>query len=1173
MENENQALKSLSEENYCKTMQQFYNEVRSDATNKKFGFKMYRNSDYLYYFISKSLINNGVLYSKIDGRSINGLSSSINKINKSSCLINIHYLFNCNVGKSKTNNDIYAQSFSHVKTFSYNGNDKQFLINELNEAYKHVTIEYDGKIESYTNESIYIDDVRIFIILQPIKINKKNVKGGNWIKLPSPFNYGGSLVNIKNKDEKCFMWSVLACMNLSVNSDKPSKYKEFANNYDFSMLNYPVSLNDIDNFSKGNKIFITVFELLHNEESNKFTLDIIFKSNGNIDEYKADIKLLLYKNHYVCVRKLNLLLKKVNNIKYNIYPCEYCDECFFYREEALDRHILVCSAFNNVKLFKVPTRNENQVFFKNHFKSLKVGIKIYADFEVVLQKYEKEENDQIDKEKTFYLSKHVPCAVGCCTIIEWSNFINEFYYSGLDCVDKYIDYLFEMCRMIKERYILITSLSHKDIKVLINSNIKCVYCNKNIDKSYVNGRLIENYETILPMHSACCLRYYKSFLIVPVLFHNLKGYDSHLFIDKLASRSVYVNAIPISKEKYISFSCVINVEGINVELRFLDSLAFLSGSLASNANNLTSYKYIGSNNSNLPMDSIKNLNSKLPFPYEYISSFEKLFEQELPCDEDSWYSSLTGEKQSMNIIQEAIRTFKERGCMNILDYMMLYLRMDVLLLAEIFESFRSNAFEEYGLDPLHYYTTPGLAWDSALKKSGVVLDLLMTKEQINFFTQPGTIRGGISTAGELKYSGDVNDDCIMYYDVTNLYGYAMTKKLPVGNFEFEYFNELTSCSMEILIKTSNIISNYNEDDEIGYIFEVDLDYPLNLAERHNALPFMVERYNEKLIPIIRDKYNYRCHICILKQAIEEGLILRRVHKIIKFKQSAFLNEYIMSNTLKRASTVDANKRNFYKLMNNAVYGKTIENILNRSKFNLMTSKTFSERMKKRQYVCKVISSYSISPNLVVVEEKKLPPVFNKPVYLGFSILEISKRHMYFLLYKVIKPKFEGCKLMYMDTDSLIIKMNFNISKLDYRGVEKYFDLSGYKNDLHNSTNKGILGTLKDEYPTNPIKKFICIKSKCYAMIHENGVFSQKNKGISNSACESLTFESYKEVLEAEYKNEHKRIETDMVMFKVEDHKINTVLVRKVALSSIDEKRVVVQGDDGFFACPIILKSH
>ena len=203
----------------------------------------------------------------------------------------------------------------------------------------------------------------------------------------------------------------------------------------------------------------------------------------------------------------------------------------------------------------------------------------------------------------------------------------------------------------------------------------------------------------------------------------------------------------------------------------------------------------------------------------------------------------------------------------------------------------------YELDPAYFLSVPGLVWQECLKKTGVKLELLT---DMLLMVEKG-ISGGICHAiysyvkannNYMKdYDKNIESSYLMYLDANNLYGWAMSQKLPVDGFKwikklFE-FNE-------------DFIKNYDEDSNKGYFLEVDVEYPKNLYNLHSDLPFLPERLKiekcNKLVCNVYDKKNYVVHIKALKQALNHGLILKKVHKVIQFNQEAWLKPYIDMNT-------------------------------------------------------------------------------------------------------------------------------------------------------------------------------------------------------------------------------------------------------------------------------------
>ena len=262
--------------------------------------------------------------------------------------------------------------------------------------------------------------------------------------------------------------------------------------------------------------------------------------------------------------------------------------------------------------------------------------------------------------------------------------------------------------------------------------------------------------------------------------------------------------------------------------------------------------------------------------YEYIISWDQFEETQLPPI-SAFYSNLNMSLKSEEDYQHTQRVWKEFGIHNLGDYHDPYLRTDVVLLANVFEAFRDTCLNNYKLDPAHFYTSPGLAWCTCLKCTGIRLELLTDPDMLLMFERG--IRGGITQAvhkyasANNKYMGDKfnpNEDTtyLQYLDMNNLYGLAMSQPLPTGGFKWTDVN-------------SNEISELATRTDKGYVVEVDVSYPKELHNQHNDLPFMCERMEingvEKLVPNLRDRKNYVIHIQALNQVLQHGLRLDRIH--------------------------------------------------------------------------------------------------------------------------------------------------------------------------------------------------------------------------------------------------------------------------------------------------------
>ena len=294
--------------------------------------------------------------------------------------------------------------------------------------------------------------------------------------------------------------------------------------------------------------------------------------------------------------------------------------------------------------------------------------------------------------------------------------------------------------------------------------------------------------------------------------------------------------------------------------------------------------------------------------------------------------------------QHAQRVWEEFGIHNLRDYHDLYLRTDVVLLANVYEAFRDTCLKHYKLDPAHFYTFPGLAWKACLKRTGIKLELLTDPEMLLMFEQG--IRGGIIQAvrkyalANNKYMGDRFDpkpesSYLQYLDANNLYGWAVSQPLPTGGFKWVDVNP-------------NEISELATRTDKGYILEVDVSYPRQLHNSHNDLPFMCERMEisgaEKLVPSLRDKKNIVIHIQALTQVLQHGLRLDRIHQAIEFNQSPWLKTYVDFNTQLRTAATNDFEKDFFKLMNNSVFGKMMENIRKHGNIKLVTTEEKYLRM-------------------------------------------------------------------------------------------------------------------------------------------------------------------------------------------------------------------------------------
>ena len=330
---------------------------------------------------------------------------------------------------------------------------------------------------------------------------------------------------------------------------------------------------------------------------------------------------------------------------------------------------------------------------------------------------------------------------------------------------------------------------------------------------------------------------------IPVIFHNLRGYDSHFIMQEIGAIvkeyeytnkkgqkcQMNINAIPNNMEKYMAFM-------LGNHLTFLDSFQFMSSSLEKLVSNLPreSLKYTSQRFKGKKLDLMVR---KGVYPYDYMDSFDK-FNKKLPMKKE-FYSILNNEHISDEDYEHAQDVWNTFSLKNMGEYHDLYLQSDILLLSDVFENFRKTCLEYYKLDPCHYFTSPGVSWDAMLKMTDIKLELMTYIDMFQFIEKG--LRGGISYRANRygkannKYMREYDEKApskyIMYLDANNLYGWAMSQYLPTGGFRWMTEKQINKINL----------AKYEDDSKKGLILEVDLKYPSELHDLHNDYPLAPEK--------------------------------------------------------------------------------------------------------------------------------------------------------------------------------------------------------------------------------------------------------------------------------------------------------------------------------------------
>jgi hypothetical protein len=1104
------------------------------------------------------------------------------------------------------------------------------------------------------------------------------IGGSSYLSLPKWLEAKKALINIKNKDDMCFAYCVLAHIHPKHTPNRAYQYRCHLPELDLSGLKWPMPINQIHIFEKNN-VNIAINVTYFDRDRDKKTIVPLYASKHRGRQHVVNLLLIEGKNkpekralqnggnnylddaaqededddedddddddgdgsddsdddedilgvrhapasnrtHYVLISGLSRLLahRSANN-----HACHVCPYCLhrFWQQNALDRHIVDCGQnapcritfpmktipakkpANGANIQELPNLNanaeareiekqiENPDFilkFKNYIYSHRVPCVIYADFEsFIVRNANVEATDDL----------HVPSGYCCLTVFDhvFARQNKAHVYSGENVMESFFDYLNHEQNIINN--ILAVNVPMNELTAEQQDSYelatKCGCCEEEFTTSnykcrhhcHVSGTFVGpmctrcNLQLKFRQGAHCAEDAGRKFFI-PVVFHGLRNYDSHIIIKHLRVSFTHdlrkrVTCIANNQERFISFSIG--------SLRFLDSYQFLACSLETLASNLANddLKLFRNTRRHFPdEEQFKLLTRKGIYPYEYVDSAEKFAEAQLPPKE-AFYSSLYDSGANDEEYAHAQSVWRAFDIKNMQEYHDLYLLTDVLLLSDIFENFRDLTVKYYQLDSLHYHTLPGLSMDACLRKTGVRLELLTKIDELLFIERG--IRGGVSyicnryahsnIPHSRDYSPDADTSFISYIDCNNLYGLAQTQPLPISDFSF--LNETEMKAIDIM--------NVEDDADFGYILEVDLDYPAALHDYHSDYPLcpehllvtadmLSERQREllkkfdlkapggpndtkKLIPNLLPKRRYVLHYRCLKFYVQEGLKLVAVHRIMRFRQKDWLKPYVDFNTVRRQQSKNAFEKSFFKLMINALFGKLMEQLRQRVDCRIVTNEEQAKRLTAKPTF---VSFKIVNDDITIVKMRKTTIYWNKPIYCGLAVLDLSKLWMYQFYYGHIKRMYaERVKLLFTDTDSFCLSIKTNDIYEDMRKNAEWYDLSDYPRDhpSYSPRNAKVLGKFKDEMMSVKLSEFVGLRSKMYSMLAEDGGQKVTAKGISRSYVEA-------KIKHADYRAclfDEERTVASYRSIRSVNQQLMTRNIVKSCLSPYDTKRYFQEG--------------
>ena len=1022
-------------------------------------------------------------------------------------------------------------------------------------------------------------------------------RAGAYVKTPRWIISKKCCINVQNTDEQCFRYALTAAVERPAkHSDRPGWYdKPERVKFNLDGIEYPAPFTNatFKRFERQNPAYVlSVFIVDAGDKSDD--LQVLYCNPDEAGKKRITL-LVLYddKNyHYTTITSFNALMC-------NSHDSHTCHRCLHTyngagSKDRLARHIIDCNGLlrGDVQKIEMPAIGSVQKYVDTG-KSIRCRYAYYCDFESSIVKI-----DESRGLSTQLINVHVANSYNWRLVDHEGALLKEMHYRGDDAARHCIETLLESSRGLSYEHAERQKMTY-DQMLAHKSADKCHLCGdgdftdyikKDSDTKLMSDKEKREYYKQLPTvkvknycpntgkylgaaHKSCVIS--RDVRRAPVFIHNLKGYDSHLLLKDITpyvSDKCRLSVIATNTEKCLSFSLD--------ELVFKDSCQFLTASLDKLVEGLVveNLKHTKMLADDLKVD-LELLCKKGVYPYSWVDSHDKFQCTSLPPIE-AFYNDIADEACSVERYAHARNVWDAAECKNFGDYHDIYLRLDVCLLADVFENFRNVMYRNFQLDPAHYYTLPGFSWDAAFKHTRAELDLLNDVDMHIAFEN--ALRGGVCVVSHRKY--EANNPTVAGYDsskpttwlryddANNLYGWAMTQCLPTSNFLWG----------DPLLWNEARIAAIKPDDLTGAMFEVDLEYPNHLHDAHNDYPLCPEKMKapmlspyaqsvcgsyvpcEKLIPNLMDKTKYWIQGRNLQFVLEQGLLLKKIHRVIEFSQSAWLKPYIEYNTAQRTKATTDAEKDMYKLLNNAVFGKTMENLRARRDIDIIgvNTKKWVKWVNNPSYV----QRKNISDTLVVGERTKTRMTLNKPVYCGAVILDLSKLLMQKFWYENLRPKYPSAKLLYTDTDSLVYSIT-NDSMPDFHGrAGGDFDTSGYPKNhpLYSADNKKVVGKFKDEMNGVSIAKFIGLRSKQYTILNDEASYKlindptvklvvKKSKGTKSSVVKKIIkYQDYDTTLSTGVAMKHKQIS-----FQTNCHRICTSTSNKTSLGSFDDKRYLL----------------
>lgn len=1038
-----------------------------------------------------------------------------------------------------------------------------------------------------------------FVLVEIVKFDLITI--GSFIPLSEHLKAKKCLLNVASLDNNCFLMCVAAYFfrNLVAPKDRRlgCSYTQFFPRFNIGKLEFPFCLSDIQKFEKMNAKYNFKINIYSYNGPGKFG---VIRCTDKEAVHNIDLLLLSGPEnfHFVLILSLSTLLrKKLVKSRRNIYFCRMCLS-HFYEKNRYNLHVeLKCNAIK----MKFPA--ESHLRFKKFYTRNLHAFVGYGDIECLNIKI----STSTPSDKNSYvmnITEHQPC---CCSYVFWNKFIQNGrlekmrYFEGPSCVRKMLLNIRRDVLAFCTQYLSLNydrSTITDEMREYFDQETHCYICGYEMDRA--RDELVYDHshqhkpdeEMDVPRrdpnircgnifsitHKACNFQRQEK-LIFPILYHSLGSYDLHLILLELGKLRIgKLDCIAKTREKFLLLTwSFYSKEHKYVTIRFLDSLKFLEKSLSKCVDDCDDFSMVETFLDEVYpcLNGSKDVMKKNFLPYEFLDGYDKL-DLGFPSKND-FFSILKGEGIDEKDYLFAVDVYNKLKCKNMREYLKFYLMMDVVILSQVFQNFRMNCFANFYMDVAHFITLAGYSFDCCLSLTKVNLEFVKD-ENIIIFIQKSLLGGyctnqkrlciGNSTLSKSFDPTKPEKDLIMG-DITNLYGAGMNlNELPVSGFRWLREDEISSIE-----RNENVL-----DIHEGFIVECDIDYVSTIHNRkHMEWPILIENVidknndkNSRLVATLYNKRNYAISNHSLSEALKRGLILRKVHRGVKFQTSNWIQSFVNFVSDLRAKASSKFYVDITKSIVNQFYGKTIARIDKYVNMNLvynykrMTDKNEIKRINKWLCSPKFKGFNIISKDLIGLSVSRDSYKYNLPCAVGWMITDAAKRIMNRLVHEVILEH-SDCSIIYSDCDSLFLEC-YNLKAflaMMYK-FPTYFDFSTVEDEnVYGIIKSGerVPGRLKFENNNQIVSMILVISPKMYLIQYENQenlekTYLKKMKGTSRSSIDSITLNDFINVFLT-----HSIERRNMFRIASDNHILYTQKINKVALSIQKfQKRIFIDND-------------